>query len=349
MIYEELTNIGSLADFVFYESLQDKPDFLLDMVYWWLGKFVNTHQIVGFIGAVFYYGLMLGVIRHFCIIFVNEDKAKAAFFYLLFLFLALTTIYEFSGMRQGNAILLFLFIITIPENKISEKCRALLLVLPGLLHFSLYPIVLLYLCTYWMRKKQVLLVSVCMLIGYFFFIPLMQFVMNLCYSLGGIFGVIADKIDWYMFSGDLSVMLYAGSGIRFAVILFLVALSPLLIYVVDKGYRNRKVSPLLLRFHAFFILFWSYLILSSSSYILSRNLMLYKFVAAIYLVYILYSFSLKEKMRTFLLCLVTCICILGVLSFYRGGEWHNVNPAILYSNLFDILSLKTNPAGYIFN
>ena len=155
MIYEELTNIGSLADFVFYESLQDKPDFLLDMVYWWLGKFVNTHQIVGFIGAVFYYGLMLGVIRHFCIIFVNEDKAKAAFFYLLFLFLALTTIYEFSGMRQGNAILLFLFIITIPENKISEKCRALLLVLPGLLHFSLYPIVLLYLCTYWMRKKQV--------------------------------------------------------------------------------------------------------------------------------------------------------------------------------------------------
>lgn len=350
IIFDDLTNLVKFSDFIFYESLLEKPDFLVDFVYWLIGRVIDTHQVVGFLGASLYYSLMLGVIRHCCTLFVNNRRfAQKLFFYLLFVFLALTIVYDFSVMRQGNAILLFLFIVTIPTDKISELKRLLLLLMPCLLHFSLYPIVFLYLCTYILKRKTIFILFFCMALCYFFFPLIMHGAMNVCNSLGGIFAGIAEKIDVYMFNGELSVLLFSGSRIRYVLTIFLfIFIFPLLIYLVDKKAINKSANPVICRFHYFSILFAGYLILSSSTYILSRNLMLFKFIFGVYLVYVLFAVRLKEHLKNFLLGLTVGIWLLGVASFYHGKDYRCLNTTLFYSNIFNILSVKTNPAGYAY-
>lgn len=121
--FENLQNISSLQEFIIYQSLSEKPDFILDLVFWETGKFIKSHQVVGFIGAFCYYGLGLGLLLHWR----EQLHTKSSFnnfILLILMFLALAQVTEFSGMRQGNAILLFLFIITIPDEQLSIKRNA---------------------------------------------------------------------------------------------------------------------------------------------------------------------------------------------------------------------------------
>ena len=350
VVFEKMKEVFSLSDFVLYESISEKPDFFLDFLYWIIGKVIETHQIVGFIGAFLFYAFWIGIILHWRSIFImKSDVLALVSFSLLFSFLSISPIYEFSGMRQGNAILLFLFIVTIPQDRISEWIRILLLLLPCFLHFSLYPIVILYLCTYRLKRRGVLILFICMVLGFFAFTPLMHLLMDICSSLGGIGSGIAEKIEDYIFNGELEAALYSGSVIRFIVILFLLFLSPFVIYIVDSNYKNLNIPLFMTRFHYFFILFIGYLIFSSSSYILSRNLMLFKFMSLLYLIYILYAFHLRKRTRMFMLCVFIFVCLSGPLSFFFGKEYQPVNFSIFYSNLFEILSIETDPMGYTFN
>ena len=346
--YDDLTNIVSFSDFIFYESLVEKPDFLIDLVYWLVGKIIDTHQVIGFLGASLYYGLMFGVIKHCCSLFTNNKRQTYNFFlFLLLSFLSLTIIYDFSVMRQGNAILLFLFIITIPSYRISELKRVLLLLLPCLLHFSLYPIVFLYLCTYILKRRTIFMLFVCMILCYFFFPIIMHTAMNVCNSVGGPFAGVAEKIDLYMFNGKLSVLLFSGSRIRFVLTIFLfIFIFPILVYLIEKKSTNIFSNSLLSRFHYFSILFAGYLIMSSSTYILSRNLVLFKFIIGIYLMNVVFTLPLKEYLKNFLLGVTVGIWLLGIVSFYHGRDYRCINTTLFYSNIFNILAVKTNPAGY---
>lgn len=161
----------------------------LDLLYWTLGKYVNTHQIVGFLGASIYYGFMVGIIRNWCS--VLSIQSSKIFLLLLIMFLALIPIYEFSGMRQGNAIMIFLYIIT--KSEMSMLKRGLLLIIPCLLHFSLYPIVALYICACMVKKKILWIIALCMMSAFFYFTPLMAWLMNICSSMGGMGAGIAEK------------------------------------------------------------------------------------------------------------------------------------------------------------
>lgn len=189
VMFDKMKQAVSFSDFVFYESLSEKPDFFLDLLYWTLGKYVNTHQIVGFLGASIYYGFMVGIIRNWCS--VLSIQSSKIFLLLLIMFLALIPIYEFSGMRQGNAIMIFLYIIT--KSEMSMLKRGLLLIIPCLLHFSLYPIVALYICACMVKKKILWIIALCMMSAFFYFTPLMAWLMNICSSMGGMGAGIAEK------------------------------------------------------------------------------------------------------------------------------------------------------------
>lgn len=342
VFFESLKEVFSFSDFLLYEGMSEKPDFFLDIIYWLLGKCVGTHQIVGFIGAASYFGLSLGVIRHWCRL--TNVEFSTFFILLFFMFLALMPIYEFSGMRQGNANMLFLFLITMPNREKVKIKQILLLLFPCLIHFSLYPIVILYICGCYLSRRKIFILVSCLIIGFFFFLPLMKWFQNQCLSMGTIGIGIAMKIEDYLFSGEMEAKLYSGSVIRFGITLFLLFIFPALLYMADR-LRN-SYSPVMLRFHYFSLLFFSYTIFTSSSYILSRNLMLFKFIAVMYVIHLLFSVSLKRQLKRLLYCLSLIICISGVCSCYLGREYRTVNLTLFCPNLFYIMNVETQPEGY---
>lgn len=339
MMFDKLKQAISFSDFVFYESLSEKPDFFLDFLYWILGKYINTHQVVGFLGASIYYGFIVGVIRNWCN--ALSIKSSKIFLLLLTMFLALIPVYEFSGMRQGNAIVIFLYAITKPDMSMLK--RGLLLIISCLLHFSLYPIVVLYICACVVKKKTLLIIALCLVASFLYFTPLMSLLMNICSSLGGVGIGIAEKIDSYVFQGEVGAKLYSGSVLRFFIILGLLFFYPIIAYLVNG--RIEKGSSFE-RFHNFFILFFSYLLFSSSSYILSRNLMIFKLLIILYIVYALYKFAFTWYFKRLLILLCVVVCISGPFSFILGREYRTLNSSLFTSNIIELLNIKTNPEGY---
>lgn len=339
VMFDKMKQAVSFSDFVFYESLSEKPDFFLDLLYWILGKYIDTHQVVGFLGASIYYGFMVGVIRNWCS--ALSIKSSKIFLLLLVMFWALIPVYEFSGMRQGNAIMIFLFAITKPD--ISMLKRGLLLIISCLLHFSLYPIVALYICACVVKKKTLLIIALCLVAAFFYFTPLMSLLMAICSSMGGVGAGIAEKIDSYVFQGEVGAKLYSGSVLRFFIILGLLFFYPIIAYSMNGKIEKGSFFE---RFHNFFILFFSYLFFSSSSYIFSRNLMTFKLLIVLYIVCALYTFTFKWYLKRLLICLCLVICISGPFSFILGREYKTLNFSLFTSNIIELLNIKTNPEGY---
>lgn len=343
--FEELTNVNSLSDFIFYQSLSEKPDLALDLIFWGISKLINTHQIVGFIGAACYYGLGLGILLNWR----KNLYSKSSFNNFLLpslMFLAMAQITEFSGMRQGNAILLFLYIITFSDEKISSLKKCVLLIFPCLLHFSMYPLVFLYICTCLFSRKYLFAISIFMLISFFFFIPLMSLLMNFLATLGGVGAGIAGKIEDYIFGGEVEVKLYSGSILRFYVIILMMSIFPFIALSVDK--MREQLPNFILRFHYWGILFFSYTLFTASSYVLSRNMMMFKMFGVLYFTYVLFSCSyhFTKHLQRLLACLCLIIALSGPFSMWLGLEYRVLNPVMFYSNIFKILSTNTLPEGY---
>lgn len=343
--FEQLKSIDSLLEFITYQSMSEKPDIALDIVFWGIGKWIKTHQIVGFLGAICYYGLGLGILLHW-----RENlRSKSSFnnFLLpLLMFLAMAQVTEFSVMRQGNATLLFLYIITFSDEKISSLKKCMLLIFPCLIHFSMYPLALLYIFTCIFNRKYLFIISIFMLVSYFFFIPLMSLLMDLLAGLGGIGAGISEKIDDYIFGGEVEVKLYSGSVLRFYVIILMMLFFPFIAFRVDR--MREKLPKFILHFHYWGILFFSYTLLTSSSYILSRNMVMFKMFSVLYFTYALFSCSyyFSRHLQRLLVCLCLIIALSGPFSMWLGEEYRVLNPEIFYSNVINILSIKTLPEGY---
>lgn len=341
--FEELKSIESMLEFITYESLSEKPDFALDLIFWGIGKLVKTHQIVGFIGAICYYGLGLCILLNWR----TQLKSKSPFYNFLlplFIFLALAQVTEFSVMRQGNAILLFLFIITIPDERLSVKKKSLLLIFPCLLHFSMYPIAILYICSCFFNYRVLMMLSFLLFAGFFFFLPLMSLIMDFLSSLGGIGSGISKKIDVYLFEGEVDAALYSGSVLRFYIILLMLCIFPFVAFRLNKTLK--QFPSFMLHLHYWGILFFSYLIFSSSSYIFARNIMMFKMFGILYFTYAIFSCNLGKYLQRLLICLCLLIALSGPFSLILGEEYRVLNPRMFYSNVIDLLSIKTLPEGY---
>lgn len=154
IIFSKLTSVTSISDLLLYETLSFKPDFLIDIFYYVIGRFSDNHQFVGMLGSSMYYGLLLGV----CINWLNQshaDNYEKAFWTIILCMLALTPTNEFCGMRQGNANAMLLFFITWPKfYSFKNYIRILLVILPCLLHFSILPLSLLYLLASTINSKK---------------------------------------------------------------------------------------------------------------------------------------------------------------------------------------------------
>ena len=343
LAFENLKNVNSFADFVFYQSLSEKPDWFLDLVFWGIGKWIYTHQIVGFLGAVCYYGLGLGTLLNWR----EQLQTKSSFnnFILpVLMFLALAQVTEFSGMRQGNAILLFLFIVTIPDIRLSIYKKCICLIFPCLLHFSMYPIVLFYICTCFLSRRVLLTISLFLLMSYWYFVPLMASLMNVLTSLGGIGSGIADKIDVYMFQGEVEAALYSGSVLRFYVILLMMFVFPFIALVVDK--KRKQFPQFILRLHYWGIMFFSYIVFTASSYTLSRNIMLFKMFGVLYFTYALFSCSLGRCLSKFIMYICLFVIVLSPFFLILGKEYMVLNMKVFYSSLIDLININTQPEGY---
>lgn len=341
--FEELTNVNSFSDFIFYQSLSEKPDLALDFIFWGIGKLINTHQIVGFVGAACYYGLGLGVLLNWR----KNLHSKSSFNNFLLpslMFLALAQVTEFSGMRQGNAILLFLLIVTIPDERLEVGKKCFCLIFPCLLHFSMYPLWILYICSCFLNYRVLIIISICLLMSFFFFLPLMSFLMTLLSSLGSIGSAISAKIDDYLFQGEVEVALYSGSILRFYIILLMILVFPIIAFKLNK--MRRQFPSFILHLHYWGILFFSYLIFSSSSFVLSRNLMMFKMFGILYFTYALFSCHLGKYFRRLLICMCLLVVLSGPFSLILGKEYRVLNPKIFYSNIIELLSIKTLPGGY---
>ena len=83
MMFDKLKLAETLPEFIFYQSQSEKPDFFLYLLYWLTGKLVNTHQVVGFLGAICYYGLGLGVILSLASIIKSSIHFFIIFYFLL--------------------------------------------------------------------------------------------------------------------------------------------------------------------------------------------------------------------------------------------------------------------------
>lgn len=343
LTFEALRNVDTFVDFIFYQSLSKNPDFILDFVFWGLGKWINTHQIVGLLGAVCYYGLGLMTLLNWR----EQLQTRSPFnnFILpILMFLALAQVTEFSGMRQGNAILLFLFIITIPDMRLSAYKKCICLIFPCLLHFSMYPIVLFYVCTCFLRRRILLTISLSLSVSFGCFSSLMASLMNILNSFGWIGAGLALKIDSYMFEGEIQAALYSGSGLRFYVILLMMFVFPFIAFGVDK--KRNQIPQFILRLHYWGILFFSYILLTCSSYILSRNIMLFKMYGILYFTFALFSCHLGRYTRQLIFSLCLLVILSGPLSNWLAKEYRVLNPELFYSNVVHLLSITTRLEGY---
>lgn len=343
LTFEELKLIDSFSEFLIFQSMSEKPDFALDFVFWGIGKWVDTHQIVGFIGAICYYGLGLRILLNWRFQ-LKSDLPFYNFLLPFIMFLALAQVTEFSGMRQGNAILLFLLIVTIPDERLEVGKKCFCLIFPCLLHFSMYPLWILYICSCFFNYRVLIMISICLLMGFFFFLPLMSVLMTFLSSLGGIGSGISAKINDYLFQGEVEVALYSGSILRFCIILLMILFFPIIAFKLNK--MRRQFPPFILRLHYWGILFFSYLIFSSSSFVLSRNLMMFKMFGILYFTYALFSCHLEKYFRRLLICMCLLVALSGPFSLILGKEYRVLNPKMFYSNIIELLSIKTLPGGY---
>lgn len=341
VIFSQLQNVTSLSEFITYESLNQKPDFLLDYLYWIFGYISHTHQVVGALGATVYYGCMLAVILHWLSI-VNVGKSKVAFFILLFMFLAMSPPNEFSGMRQGNANMLFLAIITWPD--ISMGKRRIWLLLPPIIHFSLIPIVALYYIFSKFQRQKATIVCVVLCLSFFLWESLLHTI-SVFLPKFGVLGVgLVTKINSYASSGisDGGTLLYAGSRLRFYLQIVLFLIFPLII----KKIYSYRISEHLKEYFIFSIIFWGYMILTSQTHILARTLMLFKFMVCLDLLYIAYSHLIPVEKRSVFKYICLVIVLLGPIFVIQAVEYRVWNPILITGNLISILSTSTNFAGY---
>ena len=168
--------------------------------------------------------------------------------------------------------------------------------------------------------------------------------MNVLTSLGGIGSGIADKIDVYMFQGEVEAALYSGSVLRFYVILLMMFVFPFIALVVDK--KRKQFPQFILRLHYWGIMFFSYIVFTASSYTLSRNIMLFKMFGVLYFTYALFSCSLGRYLSKFIMYICLFVIVLFPFFLILGKEYMVLNTKVFYSSLIDLININTQPEGY---
>lgn len=119
---------------------------------------------------------------------------------------------------------------------------------------------------------------------------------------------------------------------------------PVVAFGVDK--KRRQVPQFILRLHYWSILFFAYILFTASSYILSRNIMLFKMFGILYFTYALFSCRLGKYTQRLVSVLCLLVSLSGPLSMWLGLEYKVLNPKVFYSNNVDLLNVSCRLEGY---
>jgi hypothetical protein len=342
-LFKTISSLDTFSDFVLYQAVSFKPDFLIDYLYWIVGHFSDNHQLVGFLGSAMYYGLLLAIIRNWLGLF-SQTHYGPAFWCAILSMLALIPTNEFCGMRQGNANALLLFFITWPKfYNFPKLVRILLLILPCLLHFSIFPYILIFVLASNINSKKAVLLSAAMALSCIFVVPVMQSLMGVLPKLGTIGVGIAMKIDEYMFDGDIENLLYSGSRLRFYFIVLLIAISPFMFNLIRKAKSEDKNFDTFIRFT---YLTLGYLVFTSPTFILSRSLMIFKLIACLLISYLAFSSTVSTKNNQLYKIITYTLIFSGVIYLIQAQEYRVINPAIFYLPLPELLQIETDIYGY---
>lgn len=342
--FESISQINSLSALFIYLGLTNHPDFGIDLLYWFVGRFTVNHQVVGAIGAALYYGFVLLILYKWLKSFSNINFTKS-FVITSFALLALIPSNEFCGMRQGVANAIFIFLILYLSEKKKDSPKSLLyLLIPCIIHFSIIPYLILFLLCLKFDVKKIIILTAIMAVSGMFIMPLMQVLIGIISKLGFIGAGIAIKIDGYMFSGELENELYSGSRLRFYLLLFFVIIYPMLLRKIYKGgICENGIKPVIFRF---FILFYGYLVLTSQTFILSRTLMLFKIILCLSLSLMAFCSVYSPKINARFKKVLILIGLAGFVFLLQALEYRVINIQLFTSSLPKILSIVTDPAGY---
>lgn len=339
--FNMLLNVKTWGEFLLFESLAQKPDGLFDLLYWFMGAFSDSHQWVGFLsGFLFYFFSVSILLIWHDIIHTSRNE----FLFLCGVFLALSCVYTFNGVRNGNAIAIFLYIVSLQTREYSSK-RLWWLILPCLIHFSMYPIVALYLlaikCSFRTTKKNALI----LILLFPFFQLVAGSLSEFLEFFGGIMANIGGKIERYL-NGEEGggTLVYFGSSLRFYVTCVLAGLVLLLFPLFNSIYKKLATEQQI--FFRFSILFYGYMVLSVTTYVLSRNLLVLSYLLILWLSFLYKSKDISCHSRKLVYRVLLLTFFSGLPSFITAKEYRVVNPKLFTSNIVSLFRERTQITGY---
>lgn len=330
------------SQFMIYEFTSHKPDFLIELIYWLIGRIISNSQVVGFIGAFSFYYLMLLSIESSLKNIVCK-RTPCIYFFCFAIFMAITVTWQFSGMRNGNAVLLLMYLIT-SDIDYSRKKNMLLLLLPGILHFSLLPICFLYFLCIFLKRKYLQYISIFFILSAPFILLILSSLYGVLNSLGNMGHFFASKIDSYVIEGTDASM-YTGAGFRY----YLVAIPMLILFpfvwrAVNQCSCNNRM--LKLPYHNFSILFFSYVLCFSMTYAFGRNLLLYVYLFSVYFLFFLYNVKCSVFLKRIVYLFLIYACLSIIPSWYMGKEYRCINPILFTGDLQKILTIEVTENDY---
>jgi hypothetical protein len=337
---------SSISDFLLTLLISLRPDFLMELVFLIIGKFFPNPQMVGFIGSfVFYYCFILAIDN--CFIYIFPFKKTFFKYMVLFLmFTAVTVTYVFSGIRNGPASMLFLYLVT-KRPDLAKIKNILLMFVPGMIHFSLFPVSLLYIISSKSSKKFIIILS----LGIMILSPFVNIILINLYTIFSHYNgtrYLAAKINSYVLEGTSSSS-YLGAGFRYyLVVLPLVFISPLFWFGINKYYKRINFS--FHDYHKFIIVLFAYALFTIQTYVFSRLLLIFVYISIIYILYCLWtSYIHGKQLKQFMMLACLYVMLSIVPSWYMGHEYACINPVLLSGSLVDILSVKITPNDYLTN
>ncbi|MGG5578474.1 EpsG family protein [Myroides sp. C15-4] len=332
---------------LFFELMKLSLSFdnLFSYLYFFFGSLGFTNQIVGFIAAFPFYLLLLLTINNVVNRYIKtqHEREKGIIFFILFLMsFSLTVPWIFSGIRNANAVMVLLYLISYKDFKYSTFRYKILFIIPVLLHFSLLPIVVLFVLSQLIKNNSRNLL-------FWIMVSLFPLLNVLLLGLGkilGIFGRIGDylgqKVESYLVEGVV-VGNYTGAGFRYYLVII-----PLVIISFFICLKLKRIKLGVTGFEAFlrfFILYEGYMILVSNTYLFSRAHILFVYLVSIVLV-VLYYNNLYPKFKSMLGFLLFYVCFNFFPSTIMGKEYMTYNSVIFQPNIFEIVNTKVYEYEY---
>ncbi|WP_280764323.1 MULTISPECIES: EpsG family protein [unclassified Parabacteroides] len=346
-VFDQLIYISSFSDFFIWTTASKKPDYLMYFICWILGRFGFGKQSLGFVSAfVFYYALYYLALKISDILRKKyHSKNIDPIVFVILPFLALVSLYWFSGIRQCNAIILFLLALICyydgSRTKLLFFCS-----LTTLLHFSMWPFVLFLIVAIYLPPRLIYLISFCLLLISPFFIVIVQELSEIFGFIGGFGEIMSGMIDAYIFSLEGDNVLYGGAALRWYMQWAIFFVSIPLWFFANK--RFKYLDNEFYKIHYFYLLVLAYMFFSlfGSLQIFTRALDLLKFLFFMYTFYVLVHIPFKNIYKAPLYLFILIITLAGFFSIFVGKEYKTFYPKLVYMNVYQILQTTIDHTLY---